>query len=55
MVDFVSLDTDGEEEEYAEFTEEQLVLERIKLKQQLAALSETDAQLDPDLGNTETE
>ena len=49
------LDTDGEEEEYAEFTEEQLLQEQIELKAQLAALDENDAQTSPDLGNAEKE
>ena len=53
--DFVSLDTDGEEEEYAEFSEEQLVQEQIELQAQLAAITETDAQLNPDQGIAETE
>ena len=53
--DFVLLDTDGEEEEYAEFTEEQLLQEQIELKAQLAALAENDAQTSPDLGNAEKE
>ena len=51
-VDYVPLDSDGEEMEYAEYSEEQLLLERAKLKRELA---EHDANTNPDQGATETD
>ena len=46
--DYVSLDSDGEEIEYAEFSEDQLLLKQVKLKEQLAELAENYADLTPD-------
>ena len=51
----VALDTDGEEIEYAEFSEDRLLLERAKLKKQLAETDEGDAYPDPDQGDAETD
>ena len=54
-MDYIELDTDGEEVEYAEFTVDELLREQASLKAQLDELAEDFVLSDPDRDLAETE